>query len=327
MAQTAAHPHDHTHNRVLARTLVQDEIFDLALYQALRKMSDGRLAEILDELIQVETSHVAFWQNFFDYRPARLSLGRRLKLRFVILACRLFGPSAVHLIMEAIEVYGVRKYLSVWKTYKDQPLGAAVRGILIDEFKHEDVIVTQMTERKLNPERIRNIFLGFNDGLVEILGAVSGFFGAFGNAPMVLIAGATTAVAGSLSMAAGAYVAVGSEREINETEEDKKRFLGELEGDPAETAEHPLRSALVVGASYFAGAMVPLLPVAFGAANGLPSLFAAGTVIVLVSMILACLSGMNILRRIVINLLIIAAAVALTYGIGMLANRIWGITV
>ena len=141
------------------------------------------------------------------------------------MACRVFGDPAIHLILEAIEVYGIRKYLSIWNVYKDQPLGAAVKSILIDEFKHEDVIVTQLAERKINPERIRNIFLGLNDGLVEILGAVSGFFGAFGSATMVLLAGTTTAVAGSLSMAAGVYVAMSSEREIYETEDKKQRFL------------------------------------------------------------------------------------------------------
>jgi VIT1/CCC1 family predicted Fe2+/Mn2+ transporter len=50
-----------------------------------------------------------------------------------------------------------------------------------------------------------------NDGLVEILGAVSGFFGAFGDAVTVLIAALTIAVAGSLSMAAGAYGAISRE--------------------------------------------------------------------------------------------------------------------
>src|SRR5439155_1226062 len=82
--------------------------------------------------------------------------------------------------------------------------------ILMDEFKHEDTVVTSLTERKINPERIRNIFLGMNDGLVEILGAVSGFFAAFGDAATVLIAASTTAVAGSLSMGAGIYVAITS---------------------------------------------------------------------------------------------------------------------
>ena len=200
------------HDPALARTLILDEMFDLALYREFHAITHGRLRDLLTELIRVEETHVSFWQCFFESSLRKLDLPRCLKLRLIVWSCRLFGAPAIHLMLEAIEVYGVRKYLSIWKMYKDQPLGSAVKGILIDEFKHEDIIVSQMTERKINPERIRNIFLGRNDGLVEILGAVSGFFGAFGSATMVLIAGSTTAVAGSLSMAAGIYVAISSER-------------------------------------------------------------------------------------------------------------------
>src|SRR5690349_18818513 len=192
------------HDPKLAEQLILDEIFDLALYKELRKISEEPLRGLLDDLIQVETTHVTFWQNFFNSPLTALDLRRRIKLRLTLVACRVFGAPAIHMVLEAIEVYGVRKYLSIWKSYRDQPLGAAVKGILIDEFKHEDIIVSQLTERRINPEQIRNIFLGLNDGLVEILGAVSGFFAAFGDAGTVLIAGATTAVAGSLSMTAGA---------------------------------------------------------------------------------------------------------------------------
>jgi predicted membrane protein (TIGR00267 family) len=323
------------HDPALARTLILDEIFDLALYREFHAVAEGPLKDLLAELIRVEETHVSFWKHFFQSPLADLDLSRRLKLRLIVWSCHLFGAPAIHLILEAIEVYGVRKYLSIWKMYKDEPLGSAVKGILIDEFKHEDVIVSRMTERKINPERIRNIFLGLNDGLVEILGAVSGFFGAFGSATMVLIAGSTTAVAGSLSMAAGVYVAMSSEREINATEEDKKRFLGNasLPGVFDETAvreepqDHPLRSAIVVGVSYFAGAMVPLLPVLFGATDALFSLITAGSVIILVSMLLAFLSGMDIKRRILTNLVIIAAAVGITYAIGRMVKDLFGIAV
>jgi vacuolar iron transporter family protein len=327
--------HSQLHDPALARTLILDEIFDLALYRELRAIADGPLRDLLDELIHVEETHVSFWQHFFQSPLTSLDLPRRLKLRLIVWSCRVFGASAIHLILEAIEVYGVRKYLSIWKTYQDQPLGSAVRGILIDEFKHEDVIVSQMTDRKINPERIRNIFLGLNDGLVEILGAVSGFFGAFGSAAMVLIAGSTTAVAGSLSMAAGVYVAISSEREITATETDKKRFLGTalLPGGFAEAAakeepqDHPLSSAVVVGISYFVGAMVPLLPVLFGATDALFSMMTAGSVIILVSTLLAFLSGMEIRRRILTNLVIITAAVGITYVIGRVVKDLFGIAV
>ena len=314
------------HEDRLARRLILDELFDLSLYKALRDLTEGDVQGILNELIQVETTHFAFWQDFFTLQLTTLDLPRRLKLQGIILACRLFGTPAIHLVLQAIEVYGVRKYLTLWKSYKDGPLGAAVKDVLVDEFKHEDTVVTTLTERKINPERIRNIFLGMNDGLVEILGAVSGFFGAFGDAVTVLIAASTTAVAGSLSMGAGIYVATSSEKEIKETEAAKQQFLG-ADMVAAEREEQPLGSALIVGGSYIAGAMVPVLPVLFGAKDVLPSLLTAGSMIILVSMVLAFLSGMEVKRRILTNLVIIACAVAITYAIGLVAKTLWGVSV
>ena len=185
----------------LGRRLILDELFDLSLYRSLRDVSDGRLRATLDALIPTERRHVAFWQSFFGLSITRLDLGRRLKLVLLIAVCRVFGASAIHLVLEAIEVHGVRKYLQVWSRYGDTPLGGALREVLEDEFKHEDATVAGDTERTINPERVRNIFLGLNDGLVEILGAVSGFFAAFGTALTVLVAALTVAVAGALSMA------------------------------------------------------------------------------------------------------------------------------
>jgi predicted membrane protein (TIGR00267 family) len=310
----------------LARQLILDEIFDLALYQALREISRGELRGVLDELIAVETRHVAFWQEFFGREDlAALDLGRRLKLFALIAVCRLFGSGAIHVVLEAIEVHGVRKYLRVWDRYKDGPFGAAVRGILDDEFRHEDIVVTGAAERRMNPDRVRNVFLGLNDGLVEILGAVSGFFAAFGRPETVLAGGVTVAIAGALSMAAGAYVAASSEAEVRETEQERKRFLGTAQGGQA--PERPLVSALVVGVGYIAGALVPVLPVFFGATGMLPSVVTAGLTIAVVSAIVAFLSGMDVRRRVVMNLIITGMAVVVTYSIGLLAKGIWGISV
>ncbi len=311
----------------LAKRLILDELFDLSLYKALRQMAGGgALRDVLDTLIPVETRHFAFWQGFFDRHIAALDLRRRLKLRLLVGAARLGGTPVIHLILEAIEVYGVRKYLAVWKRYGDGPLGEAVRGILEDEFKHEDAVVTSDAERRINPQRVRDIFLGLNDGLVEILGAVSGFFAAFSRAATVLIAGSTVAVAGALSMAAGAYIASSSEAEVRSTEAARRRFLGEPD-PPSEQGDTPLRSAVLVGVSYLAGAVVPLLPVGMGARSLLLSLVVGGVMILLVSTVLAFLSGMEIKRRIVLNLAIVAAAVGITYLIGTVTKATWGIGV
>lgn len=316
----SASPHDPT----LARTLVLDELFDLSLYKALRGVTQPDVHHTLDELITVETAHLAFWQRFFNLGLNELNLGRRIKLSIMMFVCRLFGSTAVHLVLEAIEVHGVRKYLAIWREYQGQPLGEALRGILMDEFKHEDVLVTELTKRKINAEKIRNIFLGLNDGLVEILGAVSGFFGAFGSATTVLIAASTTAVAGALSMAAGAFLALNSEKEVKTTEIAKKVFLGE-ESELIPMEESPLGSALVVGSAYIAGALVPVLPVLIGAKDALFSVITAGFMVIVVSAILSFLSGMDVKRRIVLNLIIITVAVTVSYSIGLAAKHIWGI--
>ena len=309
----------------LARDLILDELFDLSLYKALRDVTQPDVHDTLDELIKVETAHLAFWQKFFTLKLDRLDLGRRIKLSIMMLVCRLFGSTAVHLVLEAIEVHGVRKYLAVWRAYQGRPLAEALRGILMDEFKHEDVLVTALTQRKINPEKIRNIFLGLNDGLVEILGAVSGFFGAFGSTTMVLIAASTTAVAGALSMGAGAFLALNSEKEVKSTEVAKKLFLGE-ESEFAPMEEQPLSSALVVGSAYLMGAIVPVFPVLIGATDALFSVLTAGLMVVLVSTILSFLSGMDTTRRIMLNLVIITVAVSISYGIGIAAKLAWGIS-
>lgn len=310
----------------LARALILDELFDLSLYEALRTITaDPDSQKTLDELIRVETQHLDFWQKFFGLSLNRLDLWRRTKLHLMTLACRLFGTTAIHLILEAIEVHGVRKYLALWQAYRDQPLGQALRGILLDEFKHEDVLVSQLTERKINPEKIRNIFLGLNDGLVEILGAVSGFFGAFGSATTVLVAASTTAVAGAISMGAGAFLALNSEREVQATDRAKKQFLGEGPGGERD-GEQPLASAVIVGLAYLAGALVPVLPVLFGAKNASVSIMTAGCMVVIVSTILSFLAGMDITRRIALNLVIITVAVSVSYGIGLMAKALWGIS-
>ncbi|MGH7254248.1 MAG: VIT1/CCC1 transporter family protein [Nitrospirales bacterium] len=313
-------------DHALAQELILDELFDLKLYATLRDLTQGPLQKMLDELIQVETKHLAFWRSFFSQDCSTLNLARRIKLHMLVFVCRLFGTTAIHLVVEAIEVHGVRKYLSLWEAHGQDPLGSALRDILNDEMRHEDQFVTALTERKINPERIRNIFFGMNDGLVEILGAVSGFFAAFSDSVMVLIAGTTTAVAGALSMTAGAYVATSSEREVKRTEYDKQRFLDQPV-QSLESMDHPFGSALLVGGSYLIGALVPLLPVFVGATSALASLVTAGTMIILVSMILAFLSGMAIKQRILINLVIIAAAVSVTYAIGLLARTLWGVSI
>lgn len=310
--------------RAHGEDLILDELFDLRLYERLRDMSAGSLRDMLAKLVGVEVQHHAFWQDFFGLKRDRLDVGRRLKLGTVALVCQFVGPASIHLVLEGIEIFGIRKYLRLWDVYKDTPFGEALQGILRDEFEHEDEIVSAYTARKLNPERVRGIFLGFNDGLVEILGAVSGFYAALRAPAAVVGASVAVAVAGALSMAAGAYAATSSEREIRFVQRGKARFLGKEEG--AEATGSAGAAGAIVGVSYFIGATVPVLPVLLGATGPGVSIAAGAVAAVVVSSVLAFLSGMAVRRRIALNLFIIVLSVTVTGLIGVLARRVFGLS-
>jgi VIT1/CCC1 family predicted Fe2+/Mn2+ transporter len=308
----------------LARQLILDELFDLTLYRRLRPAATGSVAEVLDTLTPVEVRHLEFWQRFFGQRYDRLDFSRRCKLAAMLLLARLLGPRFVRLLLESIEVYGIQKYLTVWEAYQGTPLAAAVAEVLRDELGHEDAIVTQFASRRLSGEKIRSIFLGLNDGLVEMLGAVSGFFAAFASAGQVFVAALTVAVAGAFSMAAGVFVSSGSQQEVDDTERRRRRFLDGVAA-PDDRSVQPLTQALIVGAVYFAGALVPILPVFFGARTVLASALVAGSMIVAVSFILSFITGMNVRRRIATNVAITTLAVVVTYTIGATARTLWGV--
>ena len=309
----------------LGKKLVLDELFDLTLYRRMHGIVSPELKRTLDELISIETTHYAFWQKFFKMDLTELDMTRRIKLEAIVLGIRIFGDTGAHLMLEAIEIHGVRKYLDVWKIYKDTPVGEALRGILEDEFRHEDMVVSEAIKKRIHPERIRDIFLGFNDGMVEILGAVVGFLAAFKDTNTVIAASITVATAGALSMAAGAYASTNSEREVEQMDRDKNAFLGQA--DDLEEAGHPFASAVIVGVSYLFGSLVSVLPIAFGFTSVWSPIVAALIITVLVSGFISFLSGMRTSRRIALNLATIAIAVSITYIIGLIARSVWNITV
>jgi len=313
-------------DKELAKALILDELFDLCLYRILEKNASGNLKKTLNELIPIETKHCAFWQEFFGIKLETLNFGRRVKLGIISLICKIFGDPAVYLALEAIEVYGIRKYLTIWEQYENTPLANAVRVVLNDEFVHEDQVVSGYTERKINPERIRNIFLGFNDGLVEFVGAVGGFFAAFQSAGPVLIASLTGAAAGALSMAVGVYASSSSEKEIERIASQKEQFLSKTKtSDPI--GDSPWSSAVIVGVSYFFGSMVPVLPVFFGTKSVVISWIAGGVMVVLVTTVLSFISGMRIRKRVLMNLSLVTVAVTVAYVVGVLVKKCLGVQI
>jgi VIT1/CCC1 family predicted Fe2+/Mn2+ transporter/rubrerythrin len=69
---------------------------------------------------------------------------------------------------------------------------------------------------------VRDVIFGANDGLVSILALLAGVYGAATESRLILIAGVAGAVAGAISMGAGAYVSSKSEQEVTDKENQRK---------------------------------------------------------------------------------------------------------
>lgn len=69
---------------------------------------------------------------------------------------------------------------------------------------------------------VRDVIFGANDGLVSILALMAGVYGAAPDPRLILISGVGGAVAGAVSMGAGAYISSKSEREVTEKESRRK---------------------------------------------------------------------------------------------------------
>ena len=151
------------------------------------------------------------------------------------------------------------------------------------------------TEEHRASSNLRDIILGGQDGLVNVLGLTLGLAVASGDIRIILAGGLAATFAESVSMAAVAYTSKRAEqsfykselarekREIKDVPELEKEeireiyrqkgFSGKLLEDvtekitskfelglqPVET-KHALRSGVVVGVAAFVGSLIPLIP-------------------------------------------------------------------
>jgi VIT1/CCC1 family predicted Fe2+/Mn2+ transporter len=72
---------------------------------------------------------------------------------------------------------------------------------------------------------VRDVIFGANDGLVSILALVAGVYGAVTDSKLILITGVAGAIAGTISMGAGAYLSAKSEKEVTQKENQRKGII------------------------------------------------------------------------------------------------------
>ncbi|ASJ03013.1 rubrerythrin family protein [Thermococcus profundus] len=286
----------------LARKFYTDEYQDSVLYARLaREEKDETLKREFLRLSNIESKHAKFWHDFLVKRGVevpRVKVGR-LKLLSVRILRKLLGPGAVASLLEMGENSAVEKYFEFLTSFElEEGERKALSAVILDELEHEHFFAE--TKKRFHTENIRDFVLGMNDGLVELLGAVTGLSAVYVNAPRIVgISGLIVGVAGALSMAIGAFISVRSQRQVNESVRKRMEVLFRVSPDRAreelldrlrdsgmpeeiaeevaqklasnhealmkllvgeEEGENEVRSALYTGLAYIFGVSFPVLP-------------------------------------------------------------------
>lgn len=187
------------------RQYLADERAEAAVYRQLAKRRDGEERDILLALADAEGRHEAHWLELLGDRVGKPLRGD-LRTRLLITLARLFGSVFVLALAQRAEAR------SPYESDAD-----ASPAMAADEAIHEEV-VRGLAERGRNrlSGTFRAAVFGANDGLVSNLSLVLGVTAAGIPAGAVLVTGIAGLLAGALSMGAGEYVSVRSQRELLE---------------------------------------------------------------------------------------------------------------
>lgn len=185
------------------RRHLADEQAEAALYRDLAGRRDGEERDILLALAEAEGRHEEHWRVLLGEHSTgrRRPSARRVLLRFL---ARHFGSVFVLALAQRAE--GGSPYT------KDAD---ATAGMAADEQIHEEVIRGLATRgRNRLSGNFRAAVFGANDGLVSNLALIMGIGATGVSTGLVLFSGLAGLLAGALSMGAGEYVSVRSQREL-----------------------------------------------------------------------------------------------------------------
>jgi len=185
------------------RKYLADERAEAAVYRDLASRRTGEEREILLALADAEARHEAHWLTLLG-DDAGHPLRGDIRTRMLGWLARRFG---------SVFVLALAQRAEARSPYEDD--SDATAAMAADERIHEEV-VRGLAARGRNrlSGTFRAAVFGANDGLVSNLALVLGI-GATGVSPVVILAtGISGLLAGALSMGAGEFVSVRSQREL-----------------------------------------------------------------------------------------------------------------
>lgn len=165
---------------------------------------------------------------------------------------------------------------------------------------------------------LRASVLGAIDGIVSIAGLVIGVASATDSKSAILIAGLAGVLAGALSMAAGEYVSVSTQRDIERRNHEKHAHSKKTDGE----FTSPWTAAFASAISFIIGSIIPIVAVLLPLGKfTIPVTFVSVILaLVITGYWSAVLSDVGRLRVVVRVTLGGVIAMIVTYGIGSLFN-------
>jgi VIT1/CCC1 family predicted Fe2+/Mn2+ transporter len=185
------------------RQYLADERAEAAVYRDLAQRRDGEEKAILLALAQAEGRHEQHWLNLLG-EHAEHNVRPSARNQLLGLLARRFGSVFVLALAQRSESR------SPYSTDAD-----ATDAMAADEAIHEEVVRGLATRgRNRLSGSFRAAVFGANDGLVSNLSLVMGMAATGVSSQVVLFSGIAGLLAGALSMGAGEFVSVRSQREL-----------------------------------------------------------------------------------------------------------------
>ncbi|HVM41163.1 MAG TPA: VIT1/CCC1 transporter family protein [Acidimicrobiia bacterium] len=204
----------------------RDEMIAAALYDGIAEASEGERREIFHALAETERRHAAHWERilaragFDGLQVPRLPFRERT----LLVMARRFGVESVVPIILRAEAADARKYENLPEATPAMAAQEKAHGRVIsaiggrDDGPAEEIVRLEGRHRIGAGGALRASVFGVNDGLISNLALVMGFAGGTDDGSFVLLAGILGLFAGALSMAAGEWISVRSQRELYERE-------------------------------------------------------------------------------------------------------------
>lgn len=210
-----------------ARYLVEERA-EGTVYQKLAARKTGEERDILQSLADAERRHEKHWLDLLGGEPTRLPAAG-VRSRLLAWMAGRFGSIFVFVLAQSAEArspYDTEQY--------------ATPAMRADEKIHHEVVrgLAARGRRRLSGS-FRAAVFGANDGLVSNLALVLGIGATGVSSSLVLFSGIAGLLAGALSMGAGEFVSVRSQRELlasTEANDDAAHSAGDLDIDVNELA-------------------------------------------------------------------------------------------